>query len=59
MELQNIGYEALHRPKRERAQLVQCLLLSFEAPSEDNFRVFLQYFRYQLFDEKSLMFFRF
>lgn len=35
MDLQKIEDEALHLPKKERAQLIQRLVLSLEAPSEE------------------------
>lgn len=34
MNLQKIADEALHLPKEERAQLIQRLVLSLDAPSE-------------------------
>ncbi|MGM0615181.1 MAG: addiction module protein [Pseudomonadota bacterium] len=38
MNLQKIADEALHLPKKERAQLVQRLVLSLESPSEEELR---------------------
>lgn len=38
MDLQKIEDEALHLPKEERARLVQRLVLSLEAPSEEELR---------------------
>ena len=38
MDLQKIEDEALHLPKKERAQLIQRLVLSLEAPSEEELR---------------------
>ena len=38
MDLQKIEDEALHLPKEERAQLVQRLVLSLEAPSREELR---------------------
>lgn len=60
MELQNIGHEALHLPKRGRARLIQRLPLCLKAPSaealrsEDNFSVSLQCFSLSIgYREKS------
>ena len=38
MDLQKIEDEALHLPKKERAQLIQRLILSLDAPSEEELR---------------------
>ncbi|MDP3976754.1 MAG: addiction module protein [Pseudomonas sp.] len=38
MDLQKIEDEALHLPKEERAQLIQRLVLSLDAPSEEELR---------------------
>ncbi|WP_339412353.1 addiction module protein [Pseudomonas sp. EA_35y_Pfl2_R5] len=38
MDLQEIEDEALHLPKKERAQLIQRLVLSLESPSEEELR---------------------
>ena len=38
MDLQKIEDEALHLPKKERAQLIQRLVLSLDAPSEEELR---------------------
>lgn len=38
MSLQKIEAEALHLPKKERAQLIQRLVLSLDAPSEEELR---------------------
>jgi len=38
MDLQKIEDEALHLPKNERAQLIQRLVLSLDAPSEEELR---------------------
>ena len=38
MNLQKIEDEALHLSKEERAQLIQRLVLSMEAPSEEELR---------------------
>lgn len=38
MDLQKIEDEALHLSKKERAQLIQRLVLSLDAPSEDELR---------------------
>lgn len=38
MDLQKIQDEALLLPKEERAQLVQCLVLSLESPSKEELR---------------------
>lgn len=38
MDLQKIEDEALHLPKEERAHLIQRLVLSLEAPSEEQLR---------------------
>lgn len=38
MNLQRIEDEALHLPKEERAQLIQRLVLSLDAPSEEELR---------------------
>ncbi|MNF55419.1 putative addiction module component [compost metagenome] len=38
MDLQKIADEALHLPKEERAQLIQRLVLSLDAPSEEELR---------------------
>lgn len=38
MNLQKIEAEALHLPQKERAQLIQRLVLSLESPSEDELK---------------------
>lgn len=38
MDLQKIEDEALHLSKKERAQLIQRLILSLDDPSEDELR---------------------
>jgi putative addiction module component (TIGR02574 family) len=38
MNLQKIEDEALHLPQKERAQLIQRLVLSLESPSEDELK---------------------
>ena len=38
MDLQKIEDEALHLPKKERAQLIQGLVLSLESSSEEDSR---------------------
>jgi putative addiction module component (TIGR02574 family) len=38
MDLRKIEDEALHLPKEERAQLIQRLVLSLEAPSAEELR---------------------
>jgi putative addiction module component (TIGR02574 family) len=38
MDLQKIEDEALHLPKKERAQLIQRLVLSLESPSDEELR---------------------
>ena len=38
MDLQKIEDEALHLPKKERAQLIQRLVLSLESSSEEELR---------------------
>ncbi|RZU99217.1 addiction module protein [Spiribacter vilamensis] len=38
MNLQKIEDEALHLPKKERAQLIQRLVLSLESPSDDELK---------------------
>jgi len=38
MDRQKIEDEALHLPREERAQLIQRLILSLDAPSEDELR---------------------
>ena len=38
MDLQRIEDEALNLPKEERAQLIQRLVLSLDAPSEEELR---------------------
>ena len=38
MDLKKIEDEALHLPKKERAQLIQRLVLSLDAPSEEELR---------------------